>query len=127
MSQEVINIGSAPNDGTGDPLRTAFTKTNANFAELYGSLFDPSAPGAIGNVTPGPASFTDLTAGGTVSLGTVSVSAFDSSALSKIFSAAGITTFDGFLTFLGASSFNGTLTPPNSLNILAGLIQPGSS
>jgi hypothetical protein len=26
-----INIGSTANDGTGDPLRTAFTKTNANF------------------------------------------------------------------------------------------------
>lgn len=35
MTQQVINIGSAPNDGLGDPLRTAFTKTNANFTELY--------------------------------------------------------------------------------------------
>jgi hypothetical protein len=26
-----INIGTTANDGTGDPLRTAFTKTNANF------------------------------------------------------------------------------------------------
>jgi hypothetical protein len=29
-----INIGSAPDDGTGDPLRTAFDKINDNFAEL---------------------------------------------------------------------------------------------
>jgi len=35
MTQQVINIGAAPNDGLGDPLRTAFTKTNANFTELY--------------------------------------------------------------------------------------------
>jgi hypothetical protein len=35
MSQQTINIGSAPNDGTGDPLRTAFTKCNSNFTELY--------------------------------------------------------------------------------------------
>lgn len=35
MAQQVINIGSAPNDGTGDPLRTAFDKCNDNFTELY--------------------------------------------------------------------------------------------
>ena len=35
MGQQVINIGGSANDGTGDPLRTAFTKTNQNFAELY--------------------------------------------------------------------------------------------
>ena len=35
MTQQTINIGSAPNDGTGDPARTAFSKTNSNFTELY--------------------------------------------------------------------------------------------
>ena len=35
MAQQTINIGSAPNDGTGDPLRTAFDKANDNFNELY--------------------------------------------------------------------------------------------
>ena len=35
MAQQVINIGGTSNDGTGDPLRTAFTKANQNFAELY--------------------------------------------------------------------------------------------
>lgn len=29
-----INIGTAPNDGTGDSLRDAFQKTNDNFIEL---------------------------------------------------------------------------------------------
>ena len=38
MAQLTIGIGSAVNDGTGDPLRTAFTKTNANFTELYTSV-----------------------------------------------------------------------------------------
>jgi hypothetical protein len=32
MAFDVINIGTIPNDGTGDPLRTAFDKTNDNFA-----------------------------------------------------------------------------------------------
>lgn len=35
MAQQTINIGSAPNDTTGDPLRTAFDKSNDNFNELY--------------------------------------------------------------------------------------------
>jgi hypothetical protein len=35
MTQQTINIGTAPNDNTGDPARTAFTKTNSNFTELY--------------------------------------------------------------------------------------------
>ena len=37
MAQQTINIGSNANDGTGDPLRTAFNKINANFSELYGA------------------------------------------------------------------------------------------
>jgi hypothetical protein len=35
MAQETINIGTSPNDGTGDPLRNAFNKANLNFTELY--------------------------------------------------------------------------------------------
>lgn len=35
MSQQNINIGSSPNDGTGDPLRTAMNKINENFTDLY--------------------------------------------------------------------------------------------
>ena len=37
MARQPINIGSSANDGTGDPLRTAFDKINDNFVELYGS------------------------------------------------------------------------------------------
>jgi len=35
MAKQTINIGTAANDKTGDPLRTAFSKANANFTELY--------------------------------------------------------------------------------------------
>ena len=37
MARQSINIGSSANDGTGDPLRTAFDKINDNFVELYGT------------------------------------------------------------------------------------------
>jgi len=35
MAIQNINIGTLPNDGTGDPLRTAFEKINQMFEELY--------------------------------------------------------------------------------------------
>jgi len=50
MAQQTINIGSSANDGTGDPLRTAFDKINDNFSELYGDtaeandLLEDSSP-----------------------------------------------------------------------------------
>jgi len=36
MTQQLINIGSAPGDATGDPARIAYDKCNLNFTELYG-------------------------------------------------------------------------------------------
>lgn len=36
MAKQTIGIGAVANDGTGDPLRDAYDKTNDNFTELYG-------------------------------------------------------------------------------------------
>lgn len=48
MARQIIGIGTAANDGSGDPLRTAFEKINENFTEVYtdiatlqGSLLTP--------------------------------------------------------------------------------------
>ena len=38
MTRQNINTGSAANDGTGDTLRSAGTKINSNFIELYNFL-----------------------------------------------------------------------------------------
>ena len=56
MSQQYINIGATPNDGLGDPIRTAFQKTNENFSELYAN----SGNGG-GNVNTGNITFSDTT------------------------------------------------------------------
>lgn len=37
MTQQIINNGAAPGDGTGDTLYVAFEKVNENFTELYSS------------------------------------------------------------------------------------------
>lgn len=38
MAKQTINLGTAADTKSGDPLRTAFTKTNQNFDELYASV-----------------------------------------------------------------------------------------
>jgi hypothetical protein len=43
LNQENIDVGAAPNDGQGDPIRTAFIKCNDNFTQLY-SLPNPTPP-----------------------------------------------------------------------------------
>lgn len=35
MAQQIIDIGTSPDSNDGDDLRTAFTKVNSNFTELY--------------------------------------------------------------------------------------------
>lgn len=35
MTQQIINTGAVANDGTGDPLRTAFTEVNDNFTQIF--------------------------------------------------------------------------------------------
>jgi len=47
--QETINIGALPNDGDGDPLRTAFGKINNNFSVLFSSDFSTSEAYSVGN------------------------------------------------------------------------------
>jgi len=47
--QEIINIGTSPNDGQGDPLRTAFNKINDNFTNLFASFTNFSNVLTTGN------------------------------------------------------------------------------
>ena len=44
MAKQVINIGTVANDNTGDPLRDAYNKCNANFTELYNGIMPVSTP-----------------------------------------------------------------------------------
>jgi Bacteriophage T4 gp9/10-like protein len=52
MSRQTVNIGAVANDTTGDTLRQAGNKINANFAELYTSLYGDSVT-AINTLTLG--------------------------------------------------------------------------
>ena len=75
MTKQTINIGSSANDGTGDPLRTAFTKINENFTELYGGDSDAStvlehdsSPKLAGNLDTNNNSITTDVTNGNVTL-----------------------------------------------------------
>lgn len=48
-SQEIINIGANPNDGSGDPLRVAFEKINNNFANLFQTFVNSTISYSFGN------------------------------------------------------------------------------
>jgi hypothetical protein len=48
---EIINTGSSPNDGSGDPLRVAFSKTNNNFANLWATGYQTLEAITNGNTT----------------------------------------------------------------------------
>lgn len=65
MARQNINIGITANDKTGDPLRTAFTKTNANFTELYTNVTsisnDISIPINYADILNAPTDISDLT------------------------------------------------------------------
>ena len=56
MSLQTINLGNYANDGSGDDLRTAFQKVNANLAELFGTIYGatvsaiPPVPNAEGEL-----------------------------------------------------------------------------
>ena len=49
MAQEIINIGILADDGTGDTIRGAGIKINANFTELYATALAQTQIGILGN------------------------------------------------------------------------------
>jgi len=49
MTKQIIETGSLANDGTGDTLRTGAQKINANFTELYNSIYSLPTAG-VGSV-----------------------------------------------------------------------------
>ncbi len=50
MAIQVINVGTVPNDGTGDGLRTAYIKCNDNFAFLNSRTSDNPPTTSMGSV-----------------------------------------------------------------------------
>ena len=76
MAIQTINIGTVANDGTGDDLREAFVKVNANFSELAarnpeattGANLGASGEGVFAQLNGAEMQFKKLIGGGNVTL-----------------------------------------------------------
>lgn len=51
MAIQYINVGTLPNDGEGDPLRTAFQKINNNFATIQQTATDITSAVTLDNTS----------------------------------------------------------------------------
>lgn len=62
MAKQIINTGLTANDGSGDPIRTAMIKVNANFTELYDAAANTSSSfsGSYTDLTNKPTIPTDI-------------------------------------------------------------------
>ena len=134
MARQVINIGSSANDGTGDPLRTAFDKINDNFAELYGGDNDINTLDANLNVN-NFAITTGVTNGnititpngtGNINLGSITIngSTVSSNDSTQITLADNIQT-TGTVNIDGATALGSTLTVGTSLALATGATVTG--
>lgn len=143
MTQQTINIGSAPNDGTGDPLRTSFTKCNSNFTELYTAVSPSSTVTSfnsrVGAITltaldvTGALTYTPLNKAGDSASGLITfvsglvsnnISTFTKNAgsLSAIPAAptgtmARLIQIDGTQTVLDIDSFVNSATPTSTISL----------
>ena len=129
MARQNINIGSSANDGTGDPLRTAFDKINDNFIELYGSDNDINTLDAnldVNNfaittgVTNGDITVTP-NGTGNINLGSITIngSTISSNDSTQITVAENIQT-TGTLNVSGATTLAGAATLSTSLSLASG-------
>jgi hypothetical protein len=124
MAIQTVNVGTTADDGSGDPLRTAFDKINDNFLELYavsgaGSGNNIAFSGnkiisenSSGNITLDP------NGTGKVIVATAAKLRFTDHVDNAIghVDASGDMTFDGDLTFDGTTlALNGTMTVGSQL------------
>ena len=70
MAKQTINVGTVPNDGTGDKLNIAFGKVNANFTELYRDKEDKIEIGSSSQYLAGDKTWMDLNINAVVGLQT---------------------------------------------------------
>ena len=90
MAKQTINLGSTPNDGTGDPLRSSFDKTNDNFNEIYSTFGNGSTLSGAG-LTVGVATYANTAGIATHAQGIVGAPDLN----------VGIVTANGFISATG--------------------------
>ena len=137
MARQTINIGTTANDGTGDPLRTAFDKINDNFVELYGGdddantiLEHDTAPKLAANLDVNDFQITTDKTNGNVNIqpngtGNVSISAIQIKGTSISSSDSTIINVNDGLVVDGTATVSGALTSSTSLTLATGATVTG--
>jgi hypothetical protein len=113
-AQQTINTGTNPNDGTGDSLRSAFAKVNANFSDLYGTAVFTNSLVPWPSITNAP---TTLSGYG-ITDGITSDSA------AAIYAPKTNATFVGTVTIPSGASIAGYLTTTSAASTYAPLASP---
>lgn len=110
-TQQIINIGTLPNDGEGDPLRVAFSKINNNFSNLFSTFVNTSLSYSVGN-TAGQVIFE--TPANTFTMGQIYIytadSETDSSQAIQLFAQLNQTADDVKFTGYGTTFFGNALS-----------------
>jgi hypothetical protein len=128
MTRQNINIGSTANDGTGDPLRTAFDKINDNFVELYGSDNDINTLDA--NLNVNNFSITTGVTDGNITItpngtGNINLGALKFNGTSISSDDSTIVNINEALRVEGALTATGALTSNTSLTLASGATVTG--
>jgi hypothetical protein len=113
MTYEYVDVGAQPDDGTGDPLRTAYIKINNNFAQLqqFGTTKISNGSSNINIPTAGGAIIAGV--GGQSGVMTITTTGVTSSSLTATGNVVSQTNFVGngyYLTDISSASalINGT-------------------
>jgi len=136
MARQTINIGTNANDGTGDPLRTAFDKINDNFTELYGDgdastiLEQDTAPKLSANLDVNNFQITTDVTNGDVSIqpngtGNVSIAAIQFKGTTLSSTDSTIINVNEGLVVDGTAAVSGALSSATSLALATGATVTG--
>tara|TARA_E500000318_G_scaffold110919_1_gene127697 strand:- start:4688 stop:6493 length:1806 start_codon:yes stop_codon:yes gene_type:complete len=136
MARQTINIGTNANDGTGDPLRTAFDKINDNFSELYADsdastiLEHDTAPKLSANLDVNNNQITTDVTNGNVSIqpngtGNVTIAAIQVQGTSLSSSDSTVINVNDGLIVDGTATVSGALSSATSLALASGATVTG--
>ena len=109
-----VNVGTAPNDGTGDSLRTSFTKINENFQDILSIWPNVSENEIFANITSKNISYFNLVEAETLSGNTFSSESGNINVtVSNVNISGGDLTVSGTITStdaITAPTFNGNIS-----------------
>ena len=110
MTQQLINIGSVPNDGTGDPLRNAMNKVNQNFTDLY------TTPLVSGNVSVGNSTVNIFANSTTIVIGNTTVNSVGTGLSYSLANTSGTTTVNPISVTVAANGSSFVSVGNSSIN-----------